>query len=57
MRKMKMTETVGAHISLCDDLVAKHQLSRQVPAGRESREGFCFDLICSSDLRSGQINS
>ena len=47
MRKMKMVEMIGA----------THQFSRQNLAVREGRDGSCFDLICSSDLRSGQINS
>ena len=51
---MKM---VAKHISLRDDLVAKHQFLRQDPAAKEDQDGSCFDLICSSDLRSDQINS
>ena len=49
-----MVETVGA---IRDDLVAKHQFSRQDLAVKKGKECSCFDLICSSDLRLGQINS
>jgi len=43
------------HISLRYDLIIKHQFSRQDHAAREGREGSYFDLICTSDLWSGQI--
>jgi len=32
------------------------QFSRQDPAARKDREASCFDLICLSYIRSGQIS-
>ena len=41
---------VGANISHRDELVAKHQFSRQSFAIKKDGLGFQFDLVCSSDL-------